>query len=201
MFSSAFNKYDQTVWQQFSLENDGKFIVGQFDKLDAVAIIYRSHNVIFDRYILYQVVGERSFDTEFTRIRLECKTPNDLRFRLTTQSIVDAISKLFAAQDVQIGDRDFDRRFLVKGNDEFTIQRIFSDHNLRRLMLEQSDVVLHLLDSEGVFNEPIGKGNAMLYFISEAVVRKKEQLDSLLKMFKTLVDQLTKTNSIKPLKN
>jgi len=150
MFSSVFNKHDQTVWQQFSLENDGKFIVGQFDKLDAVEIIYRSHNVIFDRYIHYQVVGERSFDTEFTRIRLECKTPNDLRFRLTTQGIIDAIGKLFAVQDLQIGDPVFDRRFLVKGNDEFTIQRIFSDHNLRRLMLEQNEVVLHLLDSDAL---------------------------------------------------
>ena len=102
-------------------------------------------------------------------------------------------------QDIQVGAPDFDNRFLIKGNDEFTIQGIFSNEKLRQLLLRQSDVVLHLLDNEGVFNEPIRKGYAMVYYVSETVVKEKEQLDSLLETFQTLIDQLLRMNSIKTL--
>jgi hypothetical protein len=56
------------------------------------------------------------------------------------------------------------------------------------------------LDNEGIFNEPIQDGNAMLYYISESPIKEKEQLISLLKLYKTLINLLTKTSSMKPIK-
>lgn len=200
IYNSIFGKDYELVWRQFSSENNGTYIVGQYDNLDSVEIIYLNHKIVFDRYIHYQVVGGKSYDTEFTRVRLEFKSTDNLKLRLTEQGFIDNIGKLFGAQDIQIGDKVFDKRFMIKGNVEFKIQTLFSNEIIKGLILAQSDIHLQILDKEGIFNEPIQDGNVMLYYISETVVKEIEQLNSLLKLYTTLVDQLTKLSSAKPLK-
>lgn len=198
LFSRKDNK---AVWQKFSVENNGKFVSGQYDNLDSVEISYLNYKIIFDRYIYYQVVGAQSYDTEFTRVRLEFITLNDLRFRLTRQGFSDSFGKLFGFQDIQVGDKSFDNKFMIKGNDEYKIQTIFSNQTLQELILTQEDIQLQILDKEGIFDEPIQEGNAMLYYISKSLIKEKEQLNLLLKLYRTLIDQLTKTSSIKPKKD
>ncbi len=133
-------------------------------------------------------------------MRLEFKTPDELRFRLTKQCFIDSIGKLFGAQDIRVGDKIFDNKFMIKGNDEYKIQTIFSNQTINNLILSQEDIHLQILDKVGIFDEPIQEGNAMLYYISETLVKEKEQLNLLLKLYQTLIDQLTKTSSMKPMK-
>ena len=195
-----FGKDYEAVWRQFSSENNGKYIVGQYGNLDSVEIIYLNHKIIFDRYIQYQVVGGQSYDTEFTRIRVEFKSPDELRFRLTKQGFIDTIGKLFGSQDIQVGDKEFDKKFIIKGNDEFKIQTIFLDKSLKKIILSQEDIQLQILDKEGIFDEKIQEGNVLLYYISETIIKEKEQLNSLLKLYQTLIVQLKKTCSMNPIK-
>jgi hypothetical protein len=200
IYNSIFGKNYEAVWRQFSTENNGTYIVGKHDNLDSVEINYSNHKIVFDQYIHYQVVGGTSYETEYTRVRLEFKSNDNLQLRLTKQAFVDNIGKLFGAQDIQIGDKTFDKRFMIKGNDEFKIQTLFSNEIIKGLILEQSDIHLQILDKEGIFDEPIQDGNVMLYYISETVVKEIAQLNSLLKLYTSLVDQLTKLSSVKPLK-
>lgn len=200
IYNSIFGKDYEPVWRQFCSENKGTYIVGKYDNLDSVEINYLNHKIIFDRYIHYQVVGGNSYDTEYTRVRLEFKSTDNLQLRLTKQGFIDNIGKLFGAQDIQIGDKAFDKRFMIKGNDEFKVQTLFSNEIIKSLILAQSDIHLQILDKEGIFNEPVQEGNAMLYYISETVIKKIDQLNSILKLYTTFVDQLTKLSSAKPIK-
>jgi hypothetical protein len=200
IYKSIFGKDYKAVWRQFSAENNGTFVIGQNGNLDSVEIIYLNHKIIFDRFIHYQVVGGESYDTEFTRIRLEFKTPNELRFRLTKQGFIDSVGKLFGVQDIQIGDKYFDKKFMINGNDEYKIRTIFSNQDIMDLILSQKDIQLQILDNEGIFEEPIKEGNVMLYYISETLVKEKDQLNLLFKLYQMLIDQLTKTGSMKPMK-
>jgi hypothetical protein len=200
IYKSIFVKDYEAVWKQFSTENNGTFVIGQYHNLARVEIIYLNHKIIFDRYIHYQVVGVSSSETEFTRIRLEYKTPDELRFSITKQGVIDSIGKLFGVQDIQVGDKKFDEKFMIKGNDEYKIQTIFSNQAIKDLILSQEDIQIQILDKEGIFDEPIKEGNVMLYFISETRVKDKRHLNSLLKLYQMLIDQLTKTRSMKPMK-
>ena len=94
----------------------------------------------------------------------------------------------------------FDKRFMIIGTDEFKVQTLFSNELIKDLILAQSDIHLQILDKEGIFNEPIQENNLMLYYISKTEVKEIGQLNSLLKLYTTLVDQLTKLSSAKPLK-
>jgi hypothetical protein len=196
----VFGQDDDAFWRQFSIENNGTYIIGEYDNLNSVEITYLNHKIIFDNYIRYQVIGTQSFDTKFTRVRLEFKSPDELIFKLTRQGLIDSIGKLFGIQDIQINDKEFDNQFIIKGNDETKIKTIFSDQTIQNLILLQKDIQLQILYKVGIFDEPVEDGNAMLYYISETTIKQTEQLDLLLKLFKALIDVITKLNSMKPIK-
>lgn len=197
IIQSFFSKNSESVWRQFASENNGSYVVGVGHHYDSVEIAYSNHQIIFDQYTLYQVVGSSSYTRTYTRVRWEFKSRDDLQFRLTKQYVVDIIGKVFGTQDIQIGYKSFDRRFLIKGNDEFKVQTLFSNENIKQLILAHDDIHLQLMDKEGVFDEPIQEGNSMLYYLSETGVKNIKQLNDLLKLFKTAIDQLTKLGSVK----
>ncbi|MDF3026069.1 MAG: hypothetical protein K0S23_376 [Fluviicola sp.] len=201
MLYSIFAKDHTSVWKQFAAENNGNYIIGKGSHFDRVEISYLNYLIIFDQYIFYQVVGGRSFDTQFTRIRMEFKSRDDLQFRLTHQYLVDIIGKIFGLQDIQIGDKLFDRSFLIKGNDEFKVQTLLSNEVIKEIILAQKDIHLQILKEEGVYDEPIQEGNSMLYFLSKTMVKNIEDLNVLLKLYKEVIDQLSKLGSAQALKH
>ena len=200
IYTSIFGKDYGQIWRQFALDNNGKFIEANDGNESSVEIVFLSHKIIFDRYIDYRVVGDKSIDTEFTRIRLEFVSPDNLRLRVMRQGLIDNIGKLFGAQDIRIGDKVFDKKFMIKGNDEFKIQQIFSNNLIKECLLPEKDIVLQVLDNEGIFNEKIKEGNSMLYYISEEIVTSLDRLNTLLNLYKALVDQMTKLGSARPIK-
>jgi hypothetical protein len=186
----------EAICRKFSLENNGEFVEGKYGNLDGVELKYKHHTIIIDRYYYIGQVGHRTYDTELTRVRLEFKSPDELRFSLTKQGFLEQLGKLFGLQDIQVGDEVFDKRFLIKGNDEFKIQTIFSNLELQELLLAQSDVQLQLIDTKGIFDEPIQDGNVLLYYLSETLVEDTDQMNDLLRMYQLLINQFTKTSSI-----
>ena len=118
---------EDTCWMQFAKEHNGKYIPGQYWNADCIEIIYKNHHLLFDTYTDYTTSGNSSYNKTYTRVRVEFHSPDNLRFRLMKQGIFLSIGKLFGAQDIIIGDEDFDKKFVIKGNDEYKIQRIFSD--------------------------------------------------------------------------
>lgn len=196
IYKAIFGKnYDQ-AWKQFATENNATYN----ETYNSVEITYANHKILFDTHVHYSVSGGQSFDTAYTRVRVEFISPDNLRFRLTKQVLIDGIGKLLGAQDIQIGDKEFDKRFLIKGNDEFKVQTLLSNNTIKNLILQQSDISLHLLDNEGIFEDRIPEGLTMLYYVSETVIKETKQLTDLLNLYKNLIDQLTKLGSAKALK-
>ncbi len=187
----------KAVWKEFSDAHDGRYVLGSYDQEDRVEINYRNHIIVFDRFMLYQVVGGQSRDTQFTRIWFEFKSPDNLRFRIIEQTLFDDIGKLFGLQDIRIGDKEFDFRFLISGTDEYKVQTIFSQEKIKNFILSQKDILLQALDGKGIYDEPIKDGHTMLYYLSETSIRTKDQLDALLTFYKLLIDEMIKLGSIK----
>jgi len=124
------------IMQQFSTENNGNYIVGQYDNQDSIVINYLNYPIKFDKYILYRVVGGQTFEAEFIRVCLEVKTTDELRFKIVRQGLFENCGKLLGGQDIEIGDKDFDNKFLIKGNEEFKIQSILSNEGIIKKLEE-----------------------------------------------------------------
>lgn len=195
-----FGKGYQEVWKQFAKENNGTFIIAHDGNEDCVEIFYNDFKISFDNYIHIIVVGSSSRSYKFTRVKVELILPDNIKFKLLRQGFIDSIGKLFGAQDIVIGDKEFDKAILVKGNDEFKIQQLFSSDTLRNHILSQKDIRLEIVDTLGPFDEKIQEGNSLLYFISEEKIKSIEQLNSLYELFIELLNQLKKICSAKPIK-
>ena len=79
--------------------------------------------------------------------------------------------------EIEIGDKKFDQRFMIKGNDEVKIHLIFSNNDIKNLLSTQKDILLEILDTKGIFDKPIQDGNVMLYLISETLIVEINQLN------------------------
>ena len=138
------------IWRQFATEQQGQYIIGQYDIPNSVEIIYRDHIIIFDRFI-YRVAGGNVADEPYTRIRMEMKSPNDFRFKVVNQGVINTIGKYLGFQDIKIDNKEFDRRFMIQGNDENRIKNLFSDQDLRFYIMKQEYVQLQIIYEEGVY--------------------------------------------------
>jgi len=67
-----------------------------------------------------------------------------LEFTIYRGGVGEVVAKLFGMQDILVGDVEFDRMFICKGNDEKRLCEVFSDARLKSLMLGTPGLVLTL---------------------------------------------------------
>lgn len=193
IYNAAFGKNYEPIWREFAKEKNGTYLQGGEDK---VAVVCKNHTILLDHYVHYTTVGSNTYQKEYTRGIVEFRSPDKLKLRLTSQDLVDNIGKLFGAQDILVGDKQFDKQFMIKGNDEYKIQLLFSDHSIKKLLSELKVVRLEITDGEGLFDEKVQEGNSMLYFLSEEKVKNVQQLNKIYQLFAELLDALKSTSSM-----
>lgn len=197
LYQFFFGKDYTEVWKQFAREKNGKFVKGINGNGDSVEIVYKKHKIIFDTYTHFIVVGASSATKNYTRVQLEFAMNDDFKFTIYPQEFIDAFGKFFGAQDITIGDAEFDKAFIIKSNNQTKTQLLFSDNSINDLLLLQNDFRLQIIENEGFFEEKIQQGKSMLYYISEDRIKKIEQLNTLYDLYIALLSQLIKIGSIK----
>lgn len=200
LYKALFGKNYQEVWMQFAKELNGTFILANDGNEDSVEIFYKDFKITFDTYTHIIVAGRSSREYEYSRVRVELVLADNLKFKLLRQGFIDSIGKLFGAQDIVIGDKEFDKAFIVKGNNDGKIRQLFSNTAIRNLVLSHNDISLQMLDTVGLFDEKIQDGHSVLYFISEEKIKHIEQLNSLYKLYIELLNQIIIISSAKPIK-
>lgn len=61
----------------------------------------------------------------------------DFKFTIYPEKWSDGFAKLLGMQDIVVGHEDFDKQFIIKGNDEQRIKDLFQDAALRRLLMDE----------------------------------------------------------------
>jgi len=70
----------------------------------------------------------------FTHVSVDLRGQSPGVLKILPEGFGSRIAKLFGAQDLRIGDDDFDRRFVVKANPESLAQRLFSAERRPRVL-------------------------------------------------------------------
>lgn len=181
------------IWKQFSKENSGIFRFSPRGyRLD---FPYKDFTITIETYSYYTSHEETS---EYIRGVVEFVSRDQFRLLLTRQGLVENISKFFGAQDIQIGDRRFDKDFMIKSNDEVKTRFILSNDSIAGILLKNQTVRLEITDGEGLFGEKPKAGNSMLYYILEGEITEINQLNDISSLFKTVLDALMEMNVVKP---
>jgi hypothetical protein len=117
------------VWQQFAKEKGGTYLPISNDR---VQFPYMDFTITFDAYTHYVVVGGSSYEYEYTRGQVEFFCPDNFKLLITQQGLIDNVAKLFGMQDIQIGNKQFDKKFIVKSNDEAKTLLLLSNNSITK---------------------------------------------------------------------
>jgi hypothetical protein len=118
------------TWEPGSLLGHPPYVKGK----------YRGHELTLDTFRR----GSGRNSTTYTRIILFVNNQSNLYLTLYEESVFSKIGKLFGAQDIQVGDEEIDRRFMIKGQPEDSVTRLLTPISLRQKLLEARSVNLEV---------------------------------------------------------
>src|SRR5438552_2452420 len=98
-------------------------------------------------------------------------------------------------QDVTVGDPQFDNAFVMKstvGNAQEAahVKQLLADPELRRLLVQQRDVSLSVVDDEGLFGPHFEENVDELFFQVSETIRDIDRLKGLFDLFATTLHRL-----------
>jgi hypothetical protein len=179
------------IWQQFCAQTGSNFVEGGFWKSDKVEAAHNQWTVTLDLY----VVSTGKSSVTYTRMRAPYVNPDSFRFTIYRKGIFTEIGKWFGMQDVTVGYEDFDRNFVIKGNDEQKLRKLFSSQKFRDLIAVQPDISFSVKDDEGFWSKNFPEEVDELYFQVVGVIKDVERLKLLYDLFAETLDELCRMGS------
>lgn len=170
------------IWQQLADETKGDFIDGGFFGKTKVVFHHGQWSITLDTYTLDK--------STFTRMRAPFINRDGFRFDIHHEDLFSGISKNLGGQDIQVGDRYFDDRFIIRGNSEQKVRDFLANPRLRKLIERQPNIRFEVRDDEGWFKSTFPDGVDELRFSCSDDIRDIKRLKDLYELFATALDQL-----------
>lgn len=180
----------ENIWKSFSEQTGGTFFEGQYGMLDGTIISYKNWKIVFDYYDLYS----GKFNERFTRIFVSIVSLDNFRFEIYNNGIIRSIEKIFGAQDIEIGIKEFDKRFILKANNGFKLKKLLINPQIRQLLEIQNEVNFEISNYKGIWEKETQ--DLELSFFVKGEIKSIETLSSLLDLFKLVLDNLAENKSI-----
>ena len=194
IFRDIFGPSRQEIWGQFAKAVGGDYSQGGF--LSGRVRVDAAHGqwvVTLDT----QIVNTGKSTTTYTRMRAPYVNPDGFRFNVYRKGLFSDLAKLFGMQDVVVGHRQFDEDFIIKGNDEAKLRRLFDNDRIRELITVQPRINFRVQDDEAGFwgarNFPPDVDE--LYFREYGVIRNVDRLKELYDLFSETLDELCRMGS------
>ena len=191
LLMGLFGPSKKEVWQQLSEEIQADYIEGGFWKGDKIQAHVDNWIVVLDTY----TVSNGKSSTTYTRMRAPFINLDGLYFKIYREGLFSGIGKMLGMQDINVGYNQFDENFIIKGNDEDRVRRLFSNERIRSLIEVQPRMNLEIKDDEGFFSTRFPEGVDELYFLVPGVIRDVEQLKELYELFGEVLKELCEMGS------
>ncbi len=189
LLHDLFGPSREEIWRQVAAAVGGRLIAGRFwtggGKVEAV---HGPWIVTLDTYTVS--TGESSIT--YTRMRAPYLNPDGFRFTIYRRSSFSNFGKWLGMQDVTVGDPQFDEDFIIQGNDEARLRRLFADARLRQLISAQPTIRFCVKEDKTSFwgrrNFPPNVDE--LYFQVTGVIKDVARLKRLFDLFAETLDEL-----------
>ncbi len=174
------------VWKQLSEEINANYIEGSFFKGPRIEYKHNNWTIYLDTY----TVSTGKSSITYTRMRVPFINQKKFLFKVYRKGVFSNIGKALGMQDIEIGYDYFDNDYIIKGNDEILLRRLFQNHNIRNLIEKQSRILLEIKDNEGRFGPKFNDNESELYFVVIGVIKDKERIKNLFELFVKIIDEL-----------
>ncbi len=170
-------------WKEFAKETNGTFNV--------------KHTVAKDLKILELKIPYNQYLVEFTEsdahpLKINCKLNVNQKFDFSV-SYEDAMEKLlkfFGNQDIQVGDKAFDKKYLIQGEKADLIKKVLMKDRIKTILL--SNNVFSYNCTWEKKNETV-----QLTSLVSRTVNSKSELSELFELFRLTIDEMEKLGIIK----
>ena len=172
-------------------EINAKFITSGFWKRKRVESKHNNWTIYLDTFT--ESSGENA--VKYTRMRAPFVDRDKLYFKIYKKGIFSGLGKALGMQDIQVGYREIDDNYIIKGNNEPIVVRLFSNSKIRELIQRQPKLTLEIINSEGMFGPKFKENESELYFLVQGVMKDIELLKSLFVLFSEVLDELKRIGS------
>ena len=182
----------ENIWRQLAAETGASFVEGGFWKGDKVEASHAEWRITLEG-VLY---GR----TAATRLRAPYVNPDGFRFTVYRKEIFSELGKMLGMQDVDVGQPDFDRAFVIQGTDEAKLRRLFANARIRELIAAQPQIHFTVREAPGIFTRdlfadvPPENVNALEVLIG-GLIKDKERLRLLFDLFAETLEELCRMGS------
>lgn len=181
-----FSPNQAEVWRQLAEQTGGEFSEEGFFSRKRVTVEVKEWTVTLDTFSVSN--GKNS--TTYTRMRALYVNKDNLRFTIYRSNLFFELGKKLGMQDIEIGDPQFDRDFIIKGNNPEKIRKLLSYPRLRELIAVQPRISFQVKDDEGWFGSSFPEGVDELYFQVPGVMKDIERLKNLFTLFALTLNYL-----------
>ncbi len=186
LLRELFGPSKKEIWQALAEQINSEYIEGGFFSKDKVVAHIKEWVVTMDTY----TVSSGKSSTTYTRLRAPYVNKDGLRFKIYRSGIFSEIGAFLGMQDIEVGFEDFDRDFVIKGNDEGKLKELFSNTRIRSLIEIQPRFHLEVKDDEGWFGANFPDGVDELYFLVPGVIKDMDLLKALFDIYSEVLNQL-----------
>ena len=191
-FRRMFGPSQGEIWRQLSGELGAQFVEGGFLKSDKVQAVHGQWTVTLDKY----VVSTGKVTVVYTRMRAPYVNPDGFRFKVYRRGVFSDLGKWLGMQDVEVGYPEFDRDFIIQGNDEGKLRQLFANTKIRELIGAQKDINFSVKDDEGWFGATFPEGVDELAFLVVGLIKDVDRLKHLYELFAETLDELCRIGSV-----
>ena len=176
------------VWRVLAEELPGRFEQSTWLKSPRVVAEAGPWEVVLDLFRTDKVV--------FTRIRAPYVNADGFRFHVFRRHFFSGVAEWMGLQDVTVGYPEFDDQFVIRGNDEWKLQRLFAAPRLRALLLAQPSIAFRVKDDDGrLFGSRFPAGVDQLQFLTGGVIKDLDRLKLLYDLFAETLQELCRMGS------
>lgn len=180
----VFGESQKDAWTRLAGEIGGQLREGGWGSATAVHARIGGYDIVLDTY----TVSTGKSSHTYTRVQAPFANAAGLRFRIHRASIFTGIAKALGKQDIEIGVPDFDRDFVIQGNDEARVRQLLSDPALRAMIEAQPQVLVGIEDGDGsIFATKYGPLVDLLTFTQGGVVKDVQRLAGQFALFAVLL--------------
>ncbi len=167
------------IWEALAYEVGATFEEGKWWSGQRVVANVPPWQVVLD----VQQLGKQ----QYTRMRAPYVNADGFRFEVFRRHLFSPISKWIGLQDVEVGFKDFDDAFIIRGNNESQLKRLFASSTMRKLLTAQPRVRFQVTGEGRLFRKQFPEGVDQIQFLQLGVVKDLDQLKSMYQLFaKTL---------------
>jgi hypothetical protein len=149
------------AWADLASRTGLAFEPGSLFAPPRVTGTYRQHQLTLDTFTR----GSGKNQTIYTRIVIFADNRANVHLALYEEGFFSKVGKFFGREDVQTGDEEVDRRFIIKCEPEIFASRLFTSINLRAKLLEIQPINIEV-DGHELHYERRGvemEGDKLLY--------------------------------------